>query len=530
MSGTVALGLIAGVLALEAPASALAQGRCASAPSASRPATFGAGAADSPQLPGRVLVRFGGRFSCPENAEWWFEYGTSAQYGQRTESNDAAVPVLTTRGAAVVRTDVDGLSYGQTYHYRLVVRYPDGAVETGADIVVRVRPGALRPPQRVAFSWSRRPTPSETRLDTVSVLDALPGSKATVSCAGAGCKPFERRLVLGRGPTVFRNWRVQPPGHLTVVVAGKGVPTVTTIRPRPRSGPTLETECGGYPVQIGGLKCAAVSLTHRGRLVRRLSISNVTRGSAVQIACRGGGCPRRDFSELVQAPRARPYVDIAPRGYTGLRPGATLRVFITRPRTYGLTLIFRVTRETVIRGPYRCLSPRVPLRPIACPTAQQVTTGRGSAPSAGRSASAAAPASQAPWRLPPVQTVPFRTVAKGQGGGAPSGRRSLTIRGERRWRKLWDALGDGGEPPEIDFASEMLIAVTQGRQPSGGHAIRIERIERTGKGRLVKVVETQPARGCPASGVITSPYHVVRVRRSAQRVRFERRRTQRSCR
>jgi protease stability complex PrcB-like protein len=141
-----------------------------------------------------------------------------------------------------------------------------------------------------------------------------------------------------------------------------------------------------------------------------------------------------------------------------------------------------------------------------------VTTGRGSAD---------ALASQA--------HVPFRSVAKDEGRGTASGRRSLTIRGERRWRKVWDELGDGDEPPRVDFAREMLIAVTQGRQPSSGHEIRIERIERKHNGRLVTVVEIQPAPGCPAGGVMTSPYHVVRVARSTQRVRFERRRTQRSC-
>jgi hypothetical protein len=132
--------------------------------------------------------------------------------------------------------------------------------------------------------------------------------------------------------------------------------------------------------------------------------------------------------------------------------------------------------------------------------------------------------------IPPVQTVSFRTVAKGDGSSSAISRReSLTIKGEPRWRKLWDAFGGGSEPPEIDFSSQMLIAVTQGRQPSGGHKIRIARIERTRAGWLVKVVETRPGRGCVVAGVITSPYHVVRVPRSTQRVRFERRRTEQSC-
>ena len=121
-----------------------------------------------------------------------------------------------------------------------------------------------------------------------------------------------------------------------------------------------------------------------------------------------------------------------PRGYGAVRPGATLHVFITRPKTFGLAVRFRVMRESVERSPYRCLSPNVPLRRVACPTAPSVSTGRGTA-----SASA----------LPPIVTVPFSNVAKGSNG--PARGRNLAIRSERRLRALWDGLGEGGDPPAI---------------------------------------------------------------------------------
>ena len=509
VSAWLLLGAIGGVLGGPLVAPAAAQSSCTAG-------TFGAGAADSPRLPGRVLARLGGRFNCPGAAEWWFEYGPTPQYGQRTTSNDAALPVQETNQGTVVRTDVDGLEYGRTYHYRLVVRSADGSVAAGSDTFVRVRPGALRPPQRVGFSWTRRPTPARTVLDTVSVLDALPGSIITVSCTGLLCKPFERRIVVGKRPTVFRDWRFRAPGFLTVVVGGRGVGTVTTITPRPRSGPAIATQCGGFPVAMP-TRCAAVSLNYRGPHVRRLLLTDIARGSTVRIVCRGAGCPRRDLRHFVATPRT--YTNLAPRGFTRLRPGASLRVFVTRPQTYGLTVAFRVTRTTVERGSYRCLSRRVPLQPVACPSAQQVTTGRGTAAAA---ASAA--------HLPPLAAIRFRTVATGDGTSTSRPRQAIAIRSERRWRKVWDQLGEG-EPPAINFAREMLIAVTQGPQPSGGHAIRIRRIQPTGGSVWrVSVSETEPGRGCPSTGVMTNPYHVVRVRRSSARVRFERRRDVRACR
>ena len=118
-----------------------------------------------------------------------------------------------------------------------------------------------------------------------------------------------------------------------------------------------------------------------------------------------------------------------------------------------------------------------------------------------------------------AQTVAFRTVAKGDGLSSSIPRQSVTIRGERRWTKLWDTLNEPGTP-RVDFSRHMLIAVTQGRRPSGGHAIRIRRIERA-RVWVVSVVETEPSPGCPSTGVITSPYHVVRVPRSSRPVRFD---------
>ena len=137
---------------------------------------------------------------------------------------------------------------------------------------------------------------------------------------------------------------------------------MTTIRPRPHKGPVLETECGGFPVEFGSIPCPAVALTHRGADIGRFAITDVTRGSTVQIICRGNGCPASDFTKRVNAGKDDPFADVLPRGYGALRPGATLHVFISRPKTFGLAVTFRVTRRSVDRGPYRCLSPNVPLR------------------------------------------------------------------------------------------------------------------------------------------------------------------------
>jgi PrcB C-terminal len=136
-------------------------------------------------------------------------------------------------------------------------------------------------------------------------------------------------------------------------------------------------------------------------------------------------------------------------------------------------------------------------------------------------ATASAPA------IPPPEPVPFRTVAQSDGAASAIGqRKSLTVRSERRWRRIWGRLTRGEvpspRPSKIDFGRHMLIVVTQGRQPSGGHSIEIERIRRTGSGWRVEVEEVEPGRDCVTTGVITAPYHVVRVKRKRQNPSFAR--------
>jgi hypothetical protein len=129
----------------------------------------------------------------------------------------------------------------------------------------------------------------------------------------------------------------------------------------------------------------------------------------------------------------------------------------------------------------------------------------------------------------PDSSVAFRTVAKGDGSASSVERReAMTIRSERRWRRLWSRIGTGRRP-KVNFSRHMLIAVTQGRKPSGGHAIEVAHIARVGRNWRVTAIETEPGRDCFTTGQLTSPYHVVRVRRSTARVTFERQRTQKSC-
>lgn len=145
---------------------------------------------------------------------------------------------------------------------------------------------------------------------------------------------------------------------------------------------------------------------------------------------------------------------------------------------------------------------------------------------------AAAPAGAQP--VPPLEPVPFHTVAKGDGASSRIVRRTgLVIRGERRWKRVWRKLTATIEPrpgrPRIDFSRNMLLVAVQGRQPSGGHRTTITGVGDTGGRLIVDVNDVSPGPGCVTTGVETSPYHVVRVRRTSDRVSFQRHPVERDC-
>lgn len=57
----------------------------------------------------------------------------------------------------------------------------------------------------------------------------------------------------------------------------------------------------------------------------------------------------------------------------------------------------------------------------------------------------------------------------------------------------------------------VLIAVFQGQQPTGGFAVRVTRIERTGERLIVHATFTKPLDNAFVTQALTSPLHVVSI-------------------
>jgi hypothetical protein len=111
------------------------------------------------------------------------------------------------------------------------------------------------------------------------------------------------------------------------------------------------------------------------------------------------------------------------------------------------------------------------------------------------------------------------------------------IRDQTEFRKFWENLqttpaneGRGvPEAPDVDFRTEMIIAVGMGRRSTGGYSIRIESVQEELEDVRVFYSAVSPGADCVTSQSITSPVVLIRLRKSAKLVRFGARHVIRDC-
>ncbi|HEX2780360.1 MAG TPA: protease complex subunit PrcB family protein [Gemmatimonadaceae bacterium] len=109
----------------------------------------------------------------------------------------------------------------------------------------------------------------------------------------------------------------------------------------------------------------------------------------------------------------------------------------------------------------------------------------------------------------------------------------VVVRNESQWREVWARIAGNATPapeaPEIDFNTEMVLVAAMGTKPSGGWAIRIDRVARRGNNAWAEVTSQQPGSGCMTSAAFTAPLDVVVVQRTPGKVVFVERSEVRNC-
>jgi len=99
---------------------------------------------------------------------------------------------------------------------------------------------------------------------------------------------------------------------------------------------------------------------------------------------------------------------------------------------------------------------------------------------------------------------------------------ALIVSDFKTFREVWKkAHGSETGIPTIDFSSEMVLAVFQGKKNTGGHSIRISDITND-EGQLnVSVVETVPGSSCVVTQSETQPYHLISIPITGQTINFK---------
>jgi hypothetical protein len=116
--------------------------------------------------------------------------------------------------------------------------------------------------------------------------------------------------------------------------------------------------------------------------------------------------------------------------------------------------------------------------------------------------------------------LPMTTVAQGSSSQILQPR-EVVLRDAEAWAALWRAHSAVATPPApIDFSRYMLVGIFLGTRPSAGYAVDITAVSSRDGTTTVDYRERQPGPGVIAAQVLTSPFHVVRIPATDQRVVF----------
>jgi len=113
-----------------------------------------------------------------------------------------------------------------------------------------------------------------------------------------------------------------------------------------------------------------------------------------------------------------------------------------------------------------------------------------------------------------------RTVDKGEQSNIDEGKQ-VVVRTEAEWTKLWQQHSPDRMRPAMDFSKDMVVGVFMGSRPTAGYNVSIVSTFAKDGHVLVRFQESQPQRGAMTAQVLTFPYHLVAVPKTAGDVKFE---------
>ncbi len=104
------------------------------------------------------------------------------------------------------------------------------------------------------------------------------------------------------------------------------------------------------------------------------------------------------------------------------------------------------------------------------------------------------------------------------------------VKSAGEWADLWnDMFPNQMILSAINFNEKMLIAVFQGQKNTGGYSIEITSMKEFDDYIEVNVKEISPGEGCLVTEALSSPYHIVEVKKTNKEIRFNIRQETTEC-
>ncbi len=88
------------------------------------------------------------------------------------------------------------------------------------------------------------------------------------------------------------------------------------------------------------------------------------------------------------------------------------------------------------------------------------------------------------------------------------------------WQRMWGAVNEPPPLPEVDFATDMIVAFASGVQPTLGYDVVLTGAGEDRKGVWIQVLERSPGSECVEGQMVTHPIDVARVPRRPDPVSF----------
>ena len=100
--------------------------------------------------------------------------------------------------------------------------------------------------------------------------------------------------------------------------------------------------------------------------------------------------------------------------------------------------------------------------------------------------------------------------------------RQVVARTAAEWQALWKEHSPASALPAVEFAQSLVIGVFLGSRPTAGFSVEITAVRTEGSRTVVEYTERVPPRDAFVAQMLTSPFHLVRIMRTAGPLEFRR--------